>query len=95
MSDWLIVGLAVLVFLAGLALGRRAARRRKVQLLGEPQGEVVQEEDFVPVQLDQDPSRRRVQEKVAVRPQRAADSIRGLLGQQPEKRPSTKRRKQP
>jgi len=90
-----LAGLAALAGLwaAALVLKRGAARRRRVHLLGEFQGEIGQEEGFVPTRLEQDLARRRVQEQIAGRPQWAADSIRGLLGQRREERPSSGQRR--
>lgn len=94
----ILVGLAALAGLAAavLALKRRSDRLRKLHLLGEFQGEIGAEEGFVPVRLEQEQTRQRVQQKIAGRPERAADSIRGLLVKDrrpPADHPSSPRRR--
>lgn len=85
-------GVLLLVGAAMLAYNQRRGRRPQPRLVGEYRGELASEEGFVPLRAGEDEHRQQVQRRIVGQPQRAADSVRGLLEEQVRKE-SGKRRK--
>jgi hypothetical protein len=75
-------GVLLLVGAAGLAWRQRAGRGPQPRLVGEYRGVLASEEGFVPLATSGEEQRRQVQRRIVDKPQRAADSVRGLIEQQ-------------
>lgn len=74
-------GVLLLVGAAVLACSQRAGRRQP-RLVGEYRGELESEAGFVPLRAGEEEHRQQVQRRIVGRPERAADSVRGLLVEQ-------------
>lgn len=73
-------GVLLLVGAAVLAYRQRRGRRPQSRLVGEYRGELASEAGFVPLRAAEEELRQQVQRRIVGQPQRAADSVRGLLG---------------
>ncbi|MCC7261886.1 MAG: hypothetical protein IT369_05100 [Candidatus Latescibacteria bacterium] len=78
----LAAGLLLLVGAAGLAYYQRHGRRPQPPLVGEYRGVLASEEGFVPMRGGGEAQRQQVQRRIVGKPERAAESVRGLLGEQ-------------
>lgn len=92
-------GVLLLVGAALLAYRQRRGRRPQPRLVGEYRGELASEEGFVPLRAGGEEHRQQVQRRIVGQPQRAADSVRDLLGapvrQAGASRPEPAPRKEP
>lgn len=83
LGTWsLAAGLLLLVGAAGLAYHQRHGRRSQPPLVGEYRGVLASEEGFVPMRSGGEAQRQQVQRRTIGKPERAAESVRSLLGEQ-------------
>jgi uncharacterized membrane protein (UPF0136 family) len=78
LGTWsLTAGVLLLLGAAGLALQQR--RRPQPRLVGEYRGVLASEAGFVPLRAAGEEERQQVQRRIVGQPEKAADSVRGLL----------------
>ena len=75
----LVLGVLLLLGGAVLAYRQRQGRRPQARLMGEEAGVLASEKGFYPVRQAEDEQRRQVHKRIADKPERAADSVRGFL----------------
>lgn len=78
----LAAGLLLLVGAAALASRHRQGRKEQAPLVGEYRGVLASEEGFVPIRGQAEEQRQQAQRRIVGKPERAAESVRGMLGDQ-------------